>query len=236
MTHIKPVTRKKGGNRFCGPAVLSSLTGLDTDTTAALVRHLSGKRQVTGTSTAQVNKVLTACGFRLEQHKVLQKPTLARWLVDNVEHRTPGRVFLLVAGNHWQLVEGRRYVCGITVEIVSVRDDKVKRRARVTEVYEVVGTYRRPVELDQIAKRQAARKAELNAEAPLKKLVLAAQREGLVEWDYWDDRAYPPSIIYPSFDVEPDPYEGDHTVGSWQEAAALVETYRRLREDLKQAA
>ena len=93
-----------------------------------------------------------------------------------------------------------------------------------------------PVELDQIAKRQAARKAELNAEAPLKKLVLAAQREGLVEWDYWDDRAYPPSIIYPSFDVEPDPYEGDHTVGSWQEAAALVETYRRLREDLKQAA
>ena len=47
-------------------------------------------------------------------------------------------MYLLVAGNHYQLVRGRRYVCGITKDIVSIKDKKVKRRARVTEVYELV--------------------------------------------------------------------------------------------------
>lgn len=234
MPHIKPVTRKKGGNRFCGPSALSALTGLDTDTAAALLRHWTGRRQITGLAQHHMYDALLALGFDPVQHHVKGKPTLAAWLKANIEHRTPGRVFLIVAGNHYQLVEGRRYVCGITTEIVSVRDDKVKRRARVTSVYEVRGSYRRPAALDQIAKKKAARKSELTAEAPLKKIVLAAQRAGLVEWDYWTDRAYPPSIIYPSFSLDDndDPYEGDHTCDTWEQAVELVETYRALRAKL----
>jgi hypothetical protein len=53
------------------------------------------------------------------------------------EDRTPGRVFLIAAGWHWQIVSGRRYTCGRIREIVSIKDKRVKRRARVAEVYEL---------------------------------------------------------------------------------------------------
>ena len=43
-----------------------------------------------------------------------------------------------MAGCHWQLVSGRRYTCGRIREIVSIRDKRVKRRARVAEVYELI--------------------------------------------------------------------------------------------------
>ena len=63
--------------------------------------------------------------------------TLAGWLKHTVKDRDANRVFLIVAGWHWQLVQGRRYVCGLTGDIVSIRDKRVKRRARVAEVYEL---------------------------------------------------------------------------------------------------
>ena len=72
--------------------------------------------------------------------------TLARWLSTTrlilEANRWPWqefaqRVFLVVAGNHWQLIQGDKYVCGLPGEVVSVTDKRVKRRARVTEVYEL---------------------------------------------------------------------------------------------------
>ena len=44
---------------------------------------------------------------------------------------------MIVAGNHWQIVTGRRYICGIVGDLVSIKDKRVKRRARVTEVFEL---------------------------------------------------------------------------------------------------
>lgn len=243
MPHIKNVNRKKGGNRYCGPSAISAITKLDTDQAAALIRQAYGRRTIKGSSVSEVWAVLRLCGYRVGNvtgQTLKTKPTLARWLAANKAHRTPGRVFLLVAGNHFQLIEGRRYVCGIVGEVVSVKHEKVKRRARVTQVYEVVGDYQHPAEaLAKIESAKAKRKAVLNKDAPLKRKVLQAQREGLVEWDYWDDRTYPPSIIYPGSwwrDAEvkgiADPYEGDHDGGDWAGAAQLVETYRAIRSKL----
>ena len=63
--------------------------------------------------------------------------------------RTEGRVFLIAAGHHWQLVSGRRYTCGRIREIVSIKDKQVKRRARVAEVYELTSNnVIRPKDID----------------------------------------------------------------------------------------
>jgi hypothetical protein len=131
---------KTGGNRYCGPAVISALTGLDTGETAALLRHVTGKRSIKGTSHWSVRRALALCGIdTLPNARGDFRPTLARW------HRwareaglfTGDAVWLIVAGNHWQAVTARRYVCGRIGKIVSIRDERVKRRARVDAAYRV---------------------------------------------------------------------------------------------------
>jgi hypothetical protein len=143
---LKPLKHGKRGNRFCGPAVISFITGLATEESAALIRQQTGRRMVTGTHDGEVLRALRACGYTLRllgmprdaEGNRLVKPTLAAWLKAMKAERVPGKVFLVSAGHHWQLITGRRYACGRIGEIVSVRDERVKRRARVREVYEVV--------------------------------------------------------------------------------------------------
>ena len=146
---IKPVNHgssKRDKNRFCGPAVISSLTGYTTADAARCIRETSNRRSVTGTSSEEVLRVLRMCGIGCVERKGsywdvkfnrTDGVTLAGWLKASVKDRDAKSVFLVVAGWHWQLVQGRRYVCGLTKEIVSIRDKRVKRRARVAEVYEL---------------------------------------------------------------------------------------------------
>ena len=141
---LKTITDGKDKNRYCGPSVISALTNLTTGEAARLIRKQSGQSRITGTSTNQVLDGLRACNvkaYRWQKPGVRLNrktgPTLAGWLKMSKEDRTPGRVFLIVAGWHWQLVSGRRYTCGRIREIVSIKDKRVKRRARVAEVYEL---------------------------------------------------------------------------------------------------
>ena len=129
-------------NRYCGPAVISAVTGMVTGEAARLIRHVSGQRKVTGSYAHHVIRALKLCNVGYNSNKFFgldtkRQPTLAQWLKSSKDVRTSGRVFLIVAGNHFQLVEGRRYVCGRTKDVVSVRSKLVKRRCRVEEVYEL---------------------------------------------------------------------------------------------------
>ena len=146
---IKPVnhgTAKADKNRYCGPSVISAITGMTTGEASRLVRSISGVKSVKGTSTSQVRKSLRDCNIDMQRcsfNMALSRstgPTLAGWLKQTVKERTADRVFLIVAGWHWQLVQGRRYVCGIVGDVVSIKDKKIKRRARVAEVYELTMT------------------------------------------------------------------------------------------------
>lgn len=143
------LNRGKGDNRYCGPAVVSFITGINTSDAATLMRQAYGARAIRGSDEYDVKAALRKRGYRLANiAKYTIKgtrysqpaPTLARWLKDSKEERVPGRMFLLAAGNHWQLIMGRKYACGRIGDIVSVRDKRIKRRARVTEVYEVIKT------------------------------------------------------------------------------------------------
>jgi len=159
--NIHPVNHAKGDkNQYCGPSAISILTGMSTGEAARLIRHVTGKKQVQGTSTGAIRRSLLMCGLqsrplfvptstRMVQRKAsLMRAggtymktsgdlTLAQWLKQTVDIRTAGRVFLVVARNHWQVITGRRYCCGQTGKIISIRDKGCKRRARVTEVYEI---------------------------------------------------------------------------------------------------
>ena len=180
---LNPVNRTKNGNQYCGPAVISSVTGCTTDEAAKLIRTISGQRAVRGAATRDVlevfsqhwgvtNKPLFDAHWRTPRN---QLPTLASWLRRNKHRRTAGRVFLIAAGNHFQLVSGRKYVCGITRDVVSIKDDKVKRRARVSEVYELTGAPKltdagraalaaKPVQSDKVVARKLARKYGITIE------------------------------------------------------------------------
>lgn len=140
---LRSIKDGKDKNRYCGPSVISALTDLTTGEAARLIRKQSGRKAIRGTTTREVFNALETCGIwgrdiNVKPEPWSNKPTLARWLKQSKDIRTPGRVFLIVAGNHWQLVSGRRYTCGRIREIVSIKDKRVKRRARVTGVWELM--------------------------------------------------------------------------------------------------
>ena len=136
---LNPVQSVPGGNRFCGPAVVSSILNVDTKTSAFLLRHRNNRRQITGTAPNWIANVLKDCGISMtlsEQYPKAQAPTLNQWLSrTHGERLDTGNLYLLVAGNHWQLIQDMRYVCGIVKDVVSIEHPQVKRRARVTAVY-----------------------------------------------------------------------------------------------------
>lgn len=158
-------------NGFCGPSAISALTGMSSGEAARLLRFVTRKRSIKGTHTSSMREALMMCGVGLAARRVVVENyrdkkgrsrtrgvnTLVGWLSETVSMRTTGRVFLVVAGNHWQIITGRRYVCGQTGEIVSITDKKVKRRARVTEVYECLAS--KGVRIPPQAKESATTKA-----------------------------------------------------------------------------
>lgn len=141
---LHPLNRGVRDNHYCGPAAISFLTGLNTSDAARLIRQRTHERCVRGVSAENLVWIMRCwCGLRVrpansyEHLQTRERPTLAAWLRESKASRSAGRVWLIVAGNHFQLVTGRRYACGRIGEIVSIRDKRVQRRARVKSVYEV---------------------------------------------------------------------------------------------------
>lgn len=138
--NLRPVNRPTGHNRYCGPAVISIVSGIDTNEAAERIRRYSGQRAVKGSSTVNVRRVMQDLGVQTERLNIASGQFTLAGLMRrlNAEKRlSSGRAYLVVAGNHFQIVPARRYICGITGDFVSIRDKKVKRRARVAGVYEI---------------------------------------------------------------------------------------------------
>lgn len=189
---IHPVNHAKGDtNRYCGPSALSIVTGMSTGEAARLLRTLSGAAAIKGTTTGQMSRAFRTCGINMVRIKVKHqapaimrkvcqvrrdtsetytetRPTMTQWLKDSKDIRTPGRVFLIDAGHHWQIVSGRRFCCGRTGKIVSITDKKANRRARVSGVYELVG--------DKIAIPPCARKPKATID-PYRKRLMQVEKE-----------------------------------------------------------
>ena len=195
---IKPInhgTTKADRNRYCGPSVISAITGMTTGEAARLIRHVGGRKSIKGSSTWEVKRSLDLCGIKskrttfgltLDRSKGV---TLAGWLKGTVKERTADRVFLIVAGWHWQLVQGRRYVCGIVGDVVSIKDKKIKRRARVAEVYELTSIGKITTPSEATKPKQTTNNFRGKAQRLAKKMgmEISIERTGYGDNSYWID-------------------------------------------------
>ena len=176
------VDEKGNTNRYCGPSAISAVTGMPTGSAAKLLRIVGGRKAIKGAYVGEVKSALYKCNILAEPSKPTtlgvkmpdgtdrktwsQEPrvTLAQWLKHSKTIRTSGRIFLIVAGNHYQLVSGRKFTCGRVRDIISIRGKGVKRRSRVERVFELVareGGVKIPEELFQ--KKQLTEDQKRNA-------------------------------------------------------------------------
>lgn len=166
MLRIKAVNHGEKAidkNRYCGPSAISAVTGMTTGEAARLLRKVSGRSCIKGTWSWEMSRALAQCNIEMTSkhghHKLachhVKRTTLAQWLKETSAVRGSD-VFLISAGHHWQLIQGRRYVCGLTGAVVPQRHSRVKRKARVKEVYHLKPTGR-------VVKPAAARKPKATA-------------------------------------------------------------------------
>lgn len=237
---IKPVKRAaKGHNRFCGPAALSIIAGIDTAEAAAVIRHVSRKRSVTGTSHWELLRSLSLLGYKADSAAKVDplsrktNPTLAAWLKS--DERDGKSLYLIAAGHHWQVVQGRRFCCGITKDIVSIRDEKVKRRARVTAAFKI--EQERKVALTEVlpAKPKKDDRARREEKARREAKRLAKEHNIEVEVERWyecGEGVYTRIIVWGprgvDIDEEDDPFNGDHYAEDWADALERVQEYAKL--------
>jgi len=238
MAKIKLTAIEDGNdkNRYCGPSVISALTNLTTGEAARLIRKQSGRTAIKGTQPHEVLEALRACNIKAHRSRYLSRPTLAGWLRMSKADRTSGRVFLIVAGHHWQLVSGRRYTCGRIREIVSIKDKRVKRRARVTEVYEVTSDNVTMPDLD--VSKPKPKKQDASDRAKAQRLAKKIGAEIDVEYHvdtgegnlYW---VYPPEGLFDDDtfltpDGRADPYEGCRCCYHWDGVIGVVLDYQDI--------
>jgi hypothetical protein len=230
---LRAVKHAKGDrNRFCGPSVLSSVTGMSTGEAARLLRSVSGRSSIKGTSTTQMAMAFGQCRINMRIHKEFgrknpERPTLAAWLRDSSGTRG-GRVFLVSAGDHWQLVSGNRYVCGIVGDVVALTDPRVKRRARVRAVYELVAQPNSviiPVKALKPEPTPAARAAASKMSSARVRAKKLAVEIGCEIERHNDLDSKPWWVDHPELTDEADPHDGDHYVHSWEEVLERVESY-----------
>jgi len=224
-------------NRYCGPAILSFLTGQDTSECASWFRRYSNHRgSVRGSSWRNMLKVLAHLNFDFVPLYIAERPTLARWLRENKEGRTPGRVYLVCAGNHWQLITGRRYACGRIGELVSIKDKRVKRRARVERVWELKlkGKLKIPPERDGAKDQNSKPRAKAKR---LEAKYMDSDDIGFENQSGWEGYGSYPDRYYrldffvsrPEWlDESEDPYDGAHYCYNWEEVVDIMEAYVAL--------
>lgn len=242
---IKAVRKAaRGHNRYCGPAALSIVTGIDTAQAAALIRKTSNVRSVMGTHSYQMIRAFNALGYHLTSAAKVNpndrksNPTLAAWLKETASTRGDN-VYLIAAGHHWQIVQGRRLCCSLTQQPVPLKHDKVKRRARVTGVWKITYDPRYGKAIEDLLPSPDSfemrhKRAEARAAAKARRLAkkhnieIQTERcyEGHVNIIVWG-----PDFLDDVDTEEADPYSGDHYAEDWQDALERVETYVKLIED-----
>lgn len=108
------VEKRPGGNRYCGPAALSAIVGLTTDSAAQILREITGQRAIGGVTIASMSEALRRLGFRIHdpiryreaRAGSLQRPTLARWLREYP--RGAEEVVLVCITGHFLVVKGHK--------------------------------------------------------------------------------------------------------------------------------
>lgn len=98
MTNLK--TLNEGFNKFCGPAVLSILTGKSTDECASVITKINGKYNITGVELLDLIKAAERLGF-ITKH-VVPSGSLYRTLTSIIKN---DGMYIVTVPNHFVCVE-----------------------------------------------------------------------------------------------------------------------------------
>jgi hypothetical protein len=150
-----PIHEPRGNNAYCGPSVLSMLTGESSNEDGNIMkslRHISGRRTIKGYHVHHIVPALDQFGFAptvafnagrnsLPRHQPLDpRLTLNQWLDTTCR---VGRTFVVASGTgnnkgHYFIVQGDRYFdrpFGFDINIRTA--PQIKRRGRMIAAIEV---------------------------------------------------------------------------------------------------
>lgn len=239
---LHPVNRAKRGNRYCGPACISILTGLDTTDCARLLRFTSGQRAIYGIGMPYMKPALRLLGYTVQEvhnwrgipaHK---RPTLSQW----GKTRANEGSYLISAGHHWSLVHGGMYACGVSRKPVPFVDSPY-RRTRVAQVWAL--TRHADIDPATAMRELPATDAETYALQTADRLAVKRLAEpfSIDVDDSNRDKDDPTGTIwvYPGEQWPEglaDPFDDEHFHDDWASARKAVETYIAAIEAFRKVA
>ena len=138
-----------GKNRFCGPHVISFLTGMSTDQASRLIRSWNGRTMITGMHTGELLRTLNMCNIHAsevwdETHKSSRKRiTLNQWMQLSTHDRSAGllngvlgyQTFVVTTSSHYQIVQGDFYLDNANPDPILFEDLVKGKRQRIKTVH-----------------------------------------------------------------------------------------------------
>lgn len=100
----------QGLNKFCGPAVIATMTGLSTDECAIAIQSISGKREIKAVEVRHLVKAFEKLRFKVEEQKIFSYTLFG---VLNELAEKDGLFFVLLP-NHFvaiEVKENKVYLC-----------------------------------------------------------------------------------------------------------------------------
>tara|TARA_R100000458_G_C8218551_1_gene203669 strand:+ start:127 stop:969 length:843 start_codon:yes stop_codon:yes gene_type:complete len=229
----------RGKNRWCGPGAIAILTGVTTDDASRMIRAITGKRSCTGTPTTVLREVLRQCGIESHPHNYLdtqKRPTLNQWVEQG---NSQGGTYLVVAGNHFQILTGDLFVDNQVKEPTAFEDLKKGKRRRVEATYRLhcPDGVKVPTHINRKLVCGEKLKLERNKVSTVRRKVNALAKELDVSINTEDWRDLEQLWVYVSDEFEAkygdpwDDYEG-HVRFSWDEVLDMLEEERDRRRNL----
>lgn len=211
-----------GKNRYCGPTAMATVLGITTDHAAAVARHVSGRPSIKGLSTHHLKLALEKLGCYVIRAAFSKgtEPTVAQWL-KSYSHTFKDEHVILVHGNHYGTLLGRRYLCSLTKKETVPLADIPKRRARVTGylvIRKLPASIPDPVKVTKAPMPDAAAKRKVMALASKWKIDVERESPDATIW------VYPPADLPDNLDPHSDENGGEgHYIDTWPEALERVE-------------
>jgi hypothetical protein len=215
----------KGQNRYCGPAAISIIAGIDTTRAARLLRMVSGKKMICGIHNDQLTAALKRLGYELRPRKFHPGITFANWFrgID----RDPSWFYLVCSGHHYSIVQGDKYCCGQTVKVVPV-EDAPHRRARMGELW----TVHKFAEIDPeivvpTPPKDTSWLKRITVSRRAKQFGIEIDDQSRQGGSIW---VYPPVGLFDEDGDDPrDPFNDEHFHDTWDDAEKAVEKYILLK-------
>ena len=201
------------GTGYCGPTVLSAITGIGTSYISRIARQDTKRRCIKGMSNKQLEKVLNFFSIKFE--KKTCKGTVNQWVYD---YRRRDVTYILNVTNHYIAIRNDQVICTQFKGVITPLSGSKYLRTQV-KAFWIIESEPKKVKLPEPPKPKR------KTSPPEKKKVLALCEEHNVQIDFDDfDHDGSPIWLYLSDDAIKekfdgvDPWDDNHYAYDYEEA------------------